>query len=163
MWVFFFFSFCCVFNEPFKFRDLCLWFLENFPCIIFSIISSLPCSLGPVSELIFYIVHPRFMIQFSLISSCPSLWEQHCDQNYVKCLNNLGKSQMLGGPEFPKPNICLYDSQIIQWLYCPPAWREIAQPKLGFFKNFYLLLCPLFRPWCLTFSLKIKYAMAYSF
>lgn len=31
-----------------------------------------------------------------------------------KCLNNLGKSQMLGGPEFPKPNICLYDSQIIQ-------------------------------------------------
>lgn len=75
-------------------------------------------------------------------SSRPSLWEQHCDQNYMKCLNNLGKSQMLGGPEFPKPNICLYDSQIIQWLYCPPAWREIAQPKLGFFKNFYLLLCP---------------------
>lgn len=74
MWVFFFFfSFCCVFNEPFKFRDLCLWFLENFPCIILSILSSLPCSLGPVSELIFYIVHPRFMIQFSLISSCPSL------------------------------------------------------------------------------------------
>ena len=81
-------------------------------------------------------------------SSLLSLWEQHCDQNYVKCLNNLGKSQMLGGPEFPKPNICLYDSQIIQWLYCPPAQREIAQSKLGFIKNFYPFLCPLLRPQC---------------
>ena len=81
----------------------------------------------------------------------------------MKCLNNLGKSQMLGGPESPKPNICLCDSQITHDCTVLGHGREIGQPKLGFFKNFYLFLCPLFRPWCLTFSLKRRHAMAYSF
>lgn len=49
-------------------------------------------------------------------SSLPSLWGQHCDQNYMKYPNTLGKSQMVGGPESPKPNIWMAHS-FIRYLY----------------------------------------------
>lgn len=47
-------------------------------------------------------------------SSCPSLWEQYCNQNYMKCLNNLDRSQVVGRPEFPNPNIYLRGSQFVR-------------------------------------------------
>lgn len=57
-------------------------------------------------------------------------------KNYMKSLNNLGTSQVVGGPGFPKPDICMAHSSADNCAILSCREGDCLR-KIGFLQKFY--------------------------